>query len=94
MGTSVVLRETENSTHAKFGGGEGGMGQIRCTVHVFQAYCKSGKCLTNFGGAISSGSEKIIMLDSLQIMGLYGLNCIFNKEWRVVAIIQRVCLFL
>ena len=60
----------------------------------FRHICKSGKCLTNFGGAIFSGSEKIIMLDSLQIMGLYGLNCIFNKEWRVVAIIQRVCLFL
>ena len=38
----------------------------------FRHICKSGKCLTNFGGAISSGSEKIIMLDSLY--GLYGLN--------------------
>ena len=56
---------------------------------MYYRHWKSGKCLTTVGGAISSGSGKLLMLDSLQIMGLYGLYCIFNKERAVVAIIQR-----
>ena len=62
MGTSVVLRETENSTHAKFGGGEGGDGANK-------VYC------TCISGIFAKVASVLLILEELYLQDLKKLLC-------------------
>lgn len=61
MGTSVVLRETENSTHAKFGGGRGdGANKVYCT------------CIS---GIFAKVASVLLILEELYLQDLKKLLC-------------------
>lgn len=62
MGTSVVLRETENSTHAKFGGGGGGDGANK-------VYC------TCISGIFAKVASVLLILEELYLQDLKKLLC-------------------
>ena len=66
MGTSVVLRETENSTHAKFGGGGGGGGGGNGANKV---YC------TCISGIFAKVASVLLILEELYLQDLKKLLC-------------------